>query len=172
MKLSTTSLRKLSQKDTTHKNASHINKVTTSLFSKMLSTSSSLSSSLLPSNYKKPPNLVFRSSKRMMHSSLFLKFTFSLTPMVILASLHLFLNSMPLTECLERPSIQQLFPYGIFNSHQSGVQRNSRLFPNLKVNLPPLRDSIPSSTYTKSIRRASKFTYLLFSILCYLILRP
>ena len=163
MKLSTTSLRKLSPKDTTHKNASHINKETTSsLFSKMLSTSSSLSSSSLSSNYKKPPNLVFRSSKKMMHSSLFSKLTFSLTPMVILASLQLFLYSMPLTECLESPSIHQLFPYGIFNSHPSGVQRNSRLFPNLKVNLPPLRDSIPSSTYTKSIRRASKFIWLLF----------
>ena len=156
MKLSTTSRRKLSQKDTTQNNASHINKETTSsLFSKMLSTSSSLSSSLLPTNYKKSPNLVFHSSKKIMRSSLFSQF--SLTPMVILALLQLFLYSIPITECLERPSIHQLFPYGIFNSHNSGAQRNSRLFPNLVVNHPPLRDSIPSSSYSKSVTRASKF---------------
>ena len=157
MNLSTTSRRKLSQKGTTHNNASHKNKETTlSSFSKMLSTSSSLSSSLLPTNYKKSPNLVFHSSKKIMRSSLFSQF--SLTPMVILALLQLFLYSIPMTECLERPSIHQLFPYGIFNSHNSGVhQRNSRLFPNLAVNLPPLRDSIPSSSYSKSVTRASKF---------------
>ena len=157
MKLSTTSRRKLSQKGTTHNNASHKNKETTlSSFSKMLSTSSTLSSSLLPTNYKKSPNLVFHSSKKIMRSSLFSQFTFS--PMVILALLQLFLYSIPITECLERPSIHQLFPYGIFNSHNSRVhQRNSRLFPNLAVNLPPLRDSIPSSSYSKSVTRASKF---------------
>ena len=160
MKTSTTSLSELSPKATTHQNASHINKETSSSsFSKMLSTSSSSSSSLLPTNYKKSPNLVFHSSKKIMRSSLFSQFTFS--PMVILALLQLFLYSIPITESLERPSIHQLFPYGIFNSHNSGVhQRNSRLFPNLAVNLPPLRDSIPSSSYSKSVTRASKFLLL------------
>ena len=167
MKLSTTSRRKLSQKDTTHNNASHKNKETTlSSFTKMLSTSSSLSSSLLPTNYKKSPNLVFHSSKKIMRSSLFSQFTFSLTPMVILALLQLFLYSIPLTECLERPSIHQLFPYGIFNLHQSGIQRNSRLFPNLAVNLPSLRDSIPSSSYSKSVTRASKFMHPFNNLNC------
>ena len=162
MKTSTTSLSELSPKATTHQNASHINKETSSSsFSKMLSTSSSSSSSLLPTNYKKSPNLVFRSSKKIMRSSLFSQFTFSLSPMVILALLQLFLYSIPLTECLERPSIHQLFPYGIFNLHQSGIQRNSRLFPNLAVNLPSLRDSIPSSSYSKSVTRASKFMHQL-----------
>ena len=159
MKSSTTALSELSPKATTHQNASHINKETSSSsFSKMLSTSSSWSSSLLPTNYKRSPNLVFHSSKKIMRSSLFSQFTFSLTPMVILALLQLFLYSIPITESLERPSIHQLFPYGIFNSHNSGVhQRNSRLFPNLAVNLPTLRDSIPSSSYSKSVTRASKF---------------
>ena len=83
---------------------------------------------------------------------------FKLVVELILASLQLFLYSIPITECLDRPSIHQLFPYGIFNSHNSGVhQRNSRLFPNLAVNLPPLRGSIPSSSYSKSVTRASKF---------------
>merc|ERR1711963_618431 len=144
MKSSTTALSELSPKATTHQNASHINKETSS-------------SSLLPTDYKKSPNLVFRSSKKIMRLSLFSQFTFSLTPMVIQALLQLFLYSIPITECLERPSIHQLFPYGIFNSHNSGVhQRNSRLFPNLAVNLPPLRDSIPSSSYSKSVTRASQ----------------
>ena len=167
MKTSTTSLSELSPKTTTHQNASHINKETSSSsFSKMLSTSSSSSSSLLPTNYKKSPNLVFRSSKKIMRSSLFSQFTFSLTPMVILFLLQLFLYSIPLTECLERPSIHQLFPYGIFNLHQSGIQRNSRLFPNLAVNLPSLRDSIPSSSYSKSVTRASKFMNQLNNLNC------
>ena len=156
MKSSTTSLEEMSSKDIFHQNASQINKETcSSLFSKMLSTSpSSLSFSLLPTNYKLSPNLVFRSSKKIMRSSLFSQF--SLTPMVILAVLQLFIHSIPMTEGLERPSIHQLFPYGIFNLHQSGIQRNSRLFPNLAVNLPSLRDSIPSSSYSKSVTRASK----------------
>ena len=167
MKSSTTSLSELSPKAATRQNASHINKETSSSsFSKMLSTSSSSSSSLLPTNYKRSPNLVFRSSKKIMRSSLFSQFTFSLTPMVILALLQLFLYSIPLTECLERPSIHQLFPYGIFNLHQSGIQRNSRLFPNLAVNLPSLRDSIPSSSYSKSVTRASKFIHLLNTLNC------
>ena len=83
MKSSTTAVSELSPKATTHQNASHINKETSSSsFSKMLSTSSSSSSSLLPTNYKKSPNLVFRSSKKIMSLSLFSQFTFSLTPVL------------------------------------------------------------------------------------------
>ena len=133
--------------------ASHIRLDNSSLFLKM----GAISSASTSSNDKKSPNLVFHSSKKISLLLLPHQFTFSLLMMVILALLQLFSYTLPLVECFDRPTINRFFPYGIYNLHQDSAHRSSRLFPNLAVNLPPLRDSIPSSTYSKSIRRASKF---------------
>ena len=120
-----------------------------------------ISCTAIYSKDKKSPNLVFHSSKKMSLSLLPQQFTFSMLMMIILTLLQLFSYTLPVVECIDRPSISRLFPYGFFNLHQASAHRSSRLFPNLAVNLPPLRDSIPSSTYSKSIRRASKY-YLFY----------
>ena len=149
MKSSSKSLQ-TSTSSSIQEDASHIKIDNSSLFLKMGSTSST-------SKVKKSPNLVIHSSKKMSLSLLPQQFTFSLLMMVILALLQLFSYTLPLVECLDRPSINRFFPYGIHNLHQDSAHRSSRLFPNLAVNSHALRDSIPSSSYSKSISRAGKF---------------
>ena len=144
---------KTSTRNSIQEDASHIKIENSSSFLKM----GAISSTSTYSKDKKSPNLVFHSSKKISLSLLPQQFTLSLLMMVILALLQLFSYTLPLVECFDRPSINRFFPYGIHNLHQESAHRSSRLFPNLAVNLPPLRDSIPSSTYSKSIRRASKF---------------
>ena len=109
------------------------------------------------SNHKKSPILVIYSSKKI---SLFTRFTFSFLMMLVLALIQLLSYSLPLVECIERPNnFNKYFPYGIYNLQQDAIQRNSRVFPNFGVHRSAsLRDSIPSSTYSKSIRRASKLS--------------
>ena len=104
---------------------------------------------------KKSPILVFHSSKKTT-LSVVKRLNFSLITMIVLFILHLFSNSIPTVECLKSPSFNRYFPYGVYNLQPQTIERNSRLFPNLPLLIPSIRDAIPSSTYSKSIRRASK----------------
>ena len=109
------------------------------------------------SNHRTSPDLVLHSSKKP-SLPLFRQLTFSLLMMVILALLQLFSYSLPLVSCIQRNSnINKYFPYGIYNVQPGEPHRSSRFFRNLAANLPALRDTIPSSSYSKTINRASKF---------------
>ena len=134
-----------------YKDESHIMPQVASLLSKM---GSSTSTSKCYRG-KKSPVLVFHSSKKI-SLSIFQHLTFSLLMMVVLTVLQLFSYSLPGVECIKSSSFNSYFPYGIHNLQMHATQRNSRLFPNLPINSQSIRDTIPSSIYSKSIRRASK----------------
>ena len=143
---------KTSQTKSIHKDASQMMTDDSDLFPNMMMGGPK---SIL--NHRKSPDLVLHSSKKP-SLPLFRQLTFSLLMMVILALLQLFSYSLPLVSCIQRNSnINKYFPYGIYNVQPGEPHRSSRFFRNLAANLPALRDTIPSSSYSKTINRASKF---------------
>ena len=151
---------KTSQTKSIHKDASQMMTDDSDLFPNMM-----MGGPKSISNHRKSPDLVLHSSKKP-SSSLFRQLTFSLLMMVILALLQLFSYSLPLVSCIQRNSnINKYFPYGIYNVQPGEPHRSSRFFRNLAANLPALRDTIPSSSYSKTINRASK----LLNKFCYIL---
>ena len=150
MKLPHSSLLKSSKAQSAHKDET--TSEIPSMLPEIVSQSSASTCSRNQSN-KKSSILVFHASKKL-PLSLLSHLTLSTLMMILLSLIYLFTFSFPVAECIKASSFYHSIPYNARHSQlHHASNRYARFFPNLPINLPSIRETIPSS---RSTSRASK----------------